>query len=113
MMLSLDQTALTEAVPVRADADGVVRVAGTRVTLDTIVAAFREGATAEEIAQQYPSVALADMYAVIGYYLRQSEKVDAYLEQRRAQAQEVRRENEKRFDPQGIRERLVARRGRG
>ena len=113
MHFSLDQTALTEAVPLKTDADGVIRVAGTRVTLDTVVAAFREGATAEEIAQQYPSVSLADLYAVIGYYLRQVEKVQAYLEQRRAQAQEVRRENERRFDPQGLRERLLARRGRG
>jgi uncharacterized protein (DUF433 family) len=108
-----DQTALTEAVPLKADADGVVRVGGTRVTLDTIVAAFREGATAEEIAQQYPSVSLADVYAVIGHYLRRAEKIQAYLEQRRVQAQKVRRENERRFDPQGIRERLLARRGRG
>jgi uncharacterized protein (DUF433 family) len=113
MLLPLDQTALTEAVPVKADADGVVRVAGTRVTLDTIVAAFGEGATAEEIAQQYPSVSLADVYAVIGYYLRQAERVDAYLGERRVRAQEVRQENERRFDPHGIRERLLARRGRG
>ena len=41
-----------ERVPIHTDADGVVRVAGTRVTLDTIVAAFDAGATAEEIAQQ-------------------------------------------------------------
>lgn len=110
MLLPLDQAAVTEAVPIRADADGVVRVAGTRVTLDTVVVAFKEGATAEEIAQQYPSVGLADVYAVIGYYLRQKEKVEAYLEQRRTQAEGVRRENERRFDPQGIRERLLARR---
>ena len=113
MLLLLNQTALTEAVPLKEDADGVVRVGGTRVTLDTIVTAFREGATAEEITQQYPSVSLADIYAVIGYYLRQREKIEAYLEQRRVQAQEVRRENERRFDPQGIRDRLLARRGRG
>jgi hypothetical protein len=42
-----------ERVPIHTDADGVVRIAGTRVTLDTIVAAFDAGATAEEIAQQY------------------------------------------------------------
>jgi uncharacterized protein (DUF433 family) len=100
-------------VPLKACADGVVLVEGTRVTLDTIVAAFREGATAEEIAQQYPSVSLADAYAVIGYYLRQAEKVNAYLDQRRAKAAKVRQENERRFDPQGIRERLLARRKRG
>jgi uncharacterized protein (DUF433 family) len=113
MFLPLDQTEVNEAVPVKADADGVVRIAGTRVTLDTLVAAFREGATAEEITQQYPSISLADVYAVIGYYLRHCEKIDTYLEQRRAQRQKVRRENERRFDPHGIRERLLARRGRG
>ena len=43
-----------EAVPLQADEDGVVRVGKTRVTLDTVVAAFSDGATAEEIVQQYP-----------------------------------------------------------
>jgi uncharacterized protein (DUF433 family) len=50
---------------VHTDADGAVRVAGTRVTLDTIVAAFDAGATAEEIAQHYSSISLADVYSVI------------------------------------------------
>lgn len=54
-----------ERVPIQTDADGVIRVGGTRVTLDTVIAAFDAGATAEEIAQQYPSVALADIYLVI------------------------------------------------
>ena len=54
----------TEPVPVAVDADGVARVGGTRVTLDTLVAAFEQGATAEEIAQQYPSLGLADVYSV-------------------------------------------------
>ncbi|HYV38047.1 MAG TPA: DUF433 domain-containing protein, partial [Gemmataceae bacterium] len=58
-----------ETIPLLLDSDGVLRVSETRVTLDTIVGAFTEGATAEEIAQQYPSVPLADVYAVIGYYL--------------------------------------------
>ena len=47
---------MPEPVPLAADRDGVMRVGGTRVTLDTVVAAFREGATAEEITQQYPSL---------------------------------------------------------
>jgi hypothetical protein len=50
-------------VPVYTDADGVIRVAGTRATLDTIVGAFDAGATPEEIAQQYSSVPLKDIYA--------------------------------------------------
>lgn len=99
-----------ESVPLRTDADGVVRVRGSRVTLDTVVAAFKEGATAEEIAQQYPSIELADVYAVISYYLRRFQEVDAYLRERLRESEEVRRQNESRFDPQGVRDRLLARR---
>ena len=46
-------------MPIHTDADGVVRVAGTRVTLDAIVTAFDAGATAEGMAQQYLSVPLS------------------------------------------------------
>ena len=45
-----------EPMPLMTDQDGVVRVGGTRVTLDTIVMAFNQGATAEEIVLQYPSL---------------------------------------------------------
>jgi uncharacterized protein (DUF433 family) len=100
----------TELIPLETDADGVVRVGGTRVTLDTIVTAFDEGATAEEIVHQYPSLHLADVYAVIGYYLRRRPDVEAYLRQRQQQANEVRKQNESRFDPHGVRDRLLARR---
>jgi len=92
------------------DADGVVRVGSSRVTLDSVVAAFRTGATAEQIAQQYPSVDLADVYAVITYYLRHRGEVDEYLRARDRAAAEVRAVNEARFDPVGIRERLLSRR---
>jgi uncharacterized protein (DUF433 family) len=61
---------LAEPAPLRADSDGVIRVGDTRVTLATIVIAFHQGATAETIVQQYPSLTLAEVYAVIGYYLR-------------------------------------------
>lgn len=99
-----------EPLPLNRDVDGVVRVGGTRVTLDTLVEAFHEGLTAEEIAQQYPTLALADIYAVIGYYLRRQSEVEAYLEERRRKARAVRERNEARTDPRGIRERLLARR---
>src|SRR6266478_4426378 len=92
----------TEPIPLSTDADGVVRIAGTRVTLDTIVAAFREGATAESIADQYPSLLLGNVYTVLGYYLQHQTEVDAYLERRRAQAVQVWAENEGRFPPSGV-----------
>ena len=104
------QAPTTETVPLVADADGVMRVNGTRVTLETVLAAFAEGATAEEIAQQYPSVSLADVYQVIGYYLRHSSELEPYLTKRRGDIGETRASNESMWPPDGIRERLLARR---
>jgi uncharacterized protein (DUF433 family) len=66
------------------------------VTLDTVIAAFHEGATAEEIVAQYPVLSLADVYAVIGYYLQQQTAIDAYLSRRQHIADQVRRHNEAR-----------------
>lgn len=106
----MSQAVSPEPVPLVTDVDGVVRVGTTRVTLDTVVAAFREGATAEEIAQQYPTLRLADVYSVIAYYLRHRPSVDAYVDNRSRLGEEVRRENEQRSDPTGIRDRLLARR---
>jgi uncharacterized protein (DUF433 family) len=105
--LSLEQA---ERVPLSVADDGVIRVSGTRVTLDTVAEAFREGATAEEIAQQYPSLLLADVYSVLGYSLRHQEEVAAYLSQRAEQKRAVHAENESRCDAEGIRARLLARR---
>lgn len=96
-------------LPLKLDKNGVARVGGTRVTLDTVVRAFTRGVTAEEITQQYPSLSLSDVYATISYYLQHREEVDKYLEKRRKHAQTVKRENPKRFDPHGIRDRLMAR----
>jgi hypothetical protein len=92
-----------EPVPLETDEDGVMRVGGTRVTLDTVVTAFCEGATAEEISHQY---------SVISYYLRHQTDVDAYLGDRLRQGADVRRETEARLDPTGLRDRLLARRSR-
>jgi len=100
------------SLPLTLSKDGVARVGGTRVTLDTVVRAFARGATAEEIAQQYPSLSLPDVYAIISYYLQNRDEVDKYLEKRRKDAQAVKRDNQKRFDQHGIRERLLARKNR-
>ncbi len=97
--------------PLKEDADGVLRVAGTRISLDSIVAAFDMGATAEEIVDRYPSVGLASVYEIIGYVLRHRGAVDGYLADRERQVAEVRTHLETRFPPDGIRARLIARQG--
>ena len=99
-----------EQVPLQTGPDGVIRVRGTRVTLDTVWAAFLEGATAEEIVQQYPSLSLADAYQTIGYCLRNTAFVARYLANRSESGDEIRRTNESRWPPEGIRSRLLERR---
>lgn len=96
--------------PLAVDAHGVVRVGGTRVTLDTVIAAFHEGVSAEAVVQQYPVLQLADVYVVFSYYLRHRADVDAYLSTRAAEAARIRAEIEARGDMIGLRERLLARR---
>src|SRR5687767_5205637 len=102
--------AATEPIPLEQGADGVMRIRGTRVTIDTVLAAFRDGATAEEIVQQYPSISLADVYQVIGYCLRHFSEFEAYLIQRGEVGGATRELNESTWPPDGIRERLLARR---
>ncbi|MDQ2947814.1 MAG: DUF433 domain-containing protein [Acidobacteriota bacterium] len=99
-----------ESIPLAIGTDGVMRVRSTRVTLDSLVTAFFEGATAEEIAQQYPTVSLADIYQVIGYYLRYETELQGYLSGRRQSVDEAKRANESRCPADGIRERLLVRR---
>jgi uncharacterized protein (DUF433 family) len=105
-------TIAKEAAPLARDAHGVVRIGGTRVTLDSVVGAFLEGASAEEIVAQYPALDLADAYAAIGYYLRHQAEVDSYLREAERQEQKARERAERRWPPNGIRARLLARRAR-
>lgn len=107
-MITLDKIA-AEAPPLR-EADGAIRVGQTRVSLETVVGSFQDGASPEEIVLRYPSLDLVDVYAVITHYLRNREEVDRYVEQRRDEAKALRREMEERFPQAGIRERLLARR---
>ena len=100
----------TKPVPLTADAHGVLRVGSTRVPLDRVIYAFNEGASAEEIVMRYSTLDLADVYAVVAHYLNHKAEVDGYLDERREQAARVRAEVERRFPPDGIRARLLARR---
>jgi uncharacterized protein (DUF433 family) len=97
-------------LPLASDDHGVVRVAGTRVTLDTIIGAYKHGRSAEEVAQDYPSVPKSAIYATIAYYLGAHEDVDAYLRARKDQAERVRAEVEQWSPSTGLRQRLLERR---
>ena len=107
MTLSLVET----PVPLRTDAHGTVRVGGTRVTLDSVVGAFLQGATAEDIVRKYPTLNLADVYAVLSFYLRRRADVDAYLREQEREAVAIRRriEADSNHNQNDIRARLLAR----
>ena len=98
-----------EPVPLVEDEHGAWRVGGTRVTLKTVVAAFDRGDTAEEIHEQYPTVALGDVYAVLTYFVRHRELVQSYLDERTRLGVEVQARAESEFPPDGLRARLLAR----
>ncbi|HEX8367812.1 MAG TPA: DUF433 domain-containing protein [Pyrinomonadaceae bacterium] len=89
---------------------GVLRIGDSRVSLDTVIIAFGQGATPEQIVEDYDSLELAEVYAAISYYLQNREEVEDYLVQRKVQRDELRRKIESRSNPQGIREKLLARR---
>ncbi len=92
------------------DRDGVMRVGDTRVTLDSVISSFKTGATAEEIACQYPTLQLADIYSAISCYLRNQKETESYLARRRNIRDQVRSQNQLRFESDNIKTRLMARR---
>ena len=74
-------TMLTQAVavPLYDDGQGGLRVTGTRVQLERIVHAFNTGDTPETIVQNYDTLNLPAVYAVLAWYLQDQAEVDAYL----------------------------------
>ena len=96
-------------IPLREDDSGAIRVENTRVTLDSVVLAFREGASAEEIVERFPAITLSAAYAAITFYLQNRAEIDTYLKRREAEARQIRAQIESRPDAKAFRERLLAR----
>ena len=71
----------TITVPLKVEPNGAVRVLGpqTRVNFEFVVWSHKAGATPEQIREELPTLELADVYAVIAYYLHNTEQVEAYL----------------------------------
>jgi len=93
----------------RCDEGGVWRVGESRVSLDSVIYAFHEGASAEEIALRFPTLELVQVYSVISYYLQNRDEVENYLAAQQKQHAELKQHIESRFAPAGIREKLLER----
>ena len=59
--------------------DGGYWVTGTRVPLESILHPFREGQTAEAIADDLPVLRLEQVYGAIAFYLAHRPEIDCYL----------------------------------
>jgi uncharacterized protein (DUF433 family) len=59
--------------------DGGLFVAGTRVSLDSVVIRFQDGASPEKIAELFPTLRLSQVYGVIAYYLENDKAIGDYI----------------------------------
>lgn len=87
-----------QILPLRLTEDGTIRIAASRVSLDSVVHHYKLGVSAEQIAHKFPGLKLADVYAAISYYLNHREAVEEYLQQQEAEGDEVQKRIES--DPQ-------------
>ncbi len=76
-----------------------IRVKGTRIGLDDVVYAYRQGMTPDEIAVRYHSLTLEQVHGVIAYYLRNRSEVDDYMAQLEAWREQRRRETDQNPPP--------------
>jgi len=60
--------------------NGGYYVAGTRISLDSVVYSFDRGNTPEAIQKEYPLLRLPQIYGAIAFYLDHREDVRCYLE---------------------------------
>jgi uncharacterized protein (DUF433 family) len=65
-------------------------IAGTRVSLDSVIYAFLRGSAPESIAESFPVLRLEEVYGAIAYYLAHQVELDAYLDASDRQFQELR-----------------------
>jgi len=105
----MNPSAITATIPLQTGSDGVIRVGQTRVTLEVLISAFKNGSTAEEIVFQYPVLDLADVYAVISYYLKNRASIEDYLQKSDAVSEKLRLNIQEKFPSNSIRQRLMAR----
>ncbi len=97
-----------EIPPLSVDDSGTVRIGGTRIPIDTVIALHVQGETPERIVEQFDVLKLGDVYATIAYYLQHRTEVDVYLRDRQTLGEQIRRQNEARFKTAEVHARLLS-----
>jgi uncharacterized protein (DUF433 family) len=97
------------SIPLETNEQGVIRVSGTRVSLDSILHAYYEGATAEEIVLRFPTCTIENIYTIISWALNNPGFVNRYLQEQTARLNQLEQEIRQEYPSPGLRDRLLAR----
>lgn len=79
-------------VPLWTDKNGKIRIGESQVLLELVIHAFQRDETPQEIVESYDSLKLAEVFAVLAYYLANRDEVDAYVQQADASAERLEQE---------------------
>jgi uncharacterized protein (DUF433 family) len=90
---------MSEAPYVTRTSAGARRVAGTRVSLDSVVHAYWQGRLPEAIVADFPSLTLERVHGAIAFYLGHRAEIDAYLSEQDARWQQFRQESAAKHGP--------------
>lgn len=79
----------TQTVPLEVWQDGSIRVKGTRLLVEMIINAHKRGECPEEIFDSFPSAhyTIADIYAIIAFYLAHKDEIENYLAKQAKEAE--------------------------
>lgn len=77
--------------------DGAYRITDSRVSLDSVVYAWRDGASPETIREMFPVLTLEEVYGAVAFYLANQEEVDEYLRQNEIEFEEARQKSNELF----------------
>jgi uncharacterized protein (DUF433 family) len=79
--------------------EGAWRIAGTRVSLDSIVHAYWDGRLPEAIAAEFPSLTLEQVEGAIAFYLQNRDTIDQYLAEQDAKWRQFQQNSDARHEP--------------
>jgi uncharacterized protein (DUF433 family) len=80
-------------------AEGSWRIEHTRVSLDSIVYAYKDGRPPELIVAEFPSLSLEQVRGAIGFYLSKQSEIEQYLEEQEARWKQFQEASQARQDP--------------
>ena len=102
-MIALEEK---QTIPITVEEDGSWKVTGTRVTVEVLIEQFKRGSTPEQILDDFPTVPLASIYEIIGYYLSNQQIVEEYITNRGIEAKEIQSKFEDQPGMENIRKKI-------